>query len=99
MNYEALSKSLMELDAPDVDSAAIALAETLSQRVDAAVLAGDDVTLGNLAPKYLAALQALGMTPAARALPRAATGSQSVPGGALAALRAKHTPTADSDNA
>lgn len=46
------------------DGAAVALAVKLAGQVDAA---GDAKTVGELAPKLLAVLAALGMTPAARA--------------------------------
>lgn len=59
----SLAAALDALPLPPTDQAAVALAERYAHELDAADGAGDVAKLG---PPYLAALTALGMTPAAR---------------------------------
>lgn len=84
----AVATTLDSLDLADADAAAARLVRHYAAAIDAAHCSecGADTSLDTLGPRLLAALEALGATPAARAR-RSKGGGQSAGTGRLQALR------------
>ena len=85
---QALTNSLRSAQLPDTDSAAVALAMRYARAIDAQP--GSPDPLAELGHRYLAALGALGLTPAARGAKREGGDPNDAAGEALAGLRAEH---------